>query len=474
MMKRITFLLMLSALVLTNASAEQSGELFDRHTPIVKAYQKVQDSVVNISGTESYTTGGGLYDFFFSPRRQQQHTRKVELGSGVVVHSDGYIITNSHVVQGQDELHVTFYNGEEYAAEIISSDVESDLAFLKIESEDDFDAIDFGTSSDLMIGETVIAVGNPLGFSSTVTEGIVSAIGRDIQVKQNFWLRGLIQTSAPINPGNSGGPLLNINGELIGINTAISAGAQNIGFAIPIDTIANSLTKMLMPEELRRVRLGVVIGRMKSVDGISGLNVDAIMDDAPAKQQGIRQGDLITEVEGKKVTSFLDFYVSIMDKDVGEEIHIKYHKTGDDQGKEYDAKLTLAPRPVPDGVKIAEELFQMRVSPLDDDVAREFEFAQSYPVLIVTNIAEGGVADETGLQQGDIILQVNSHPVNNLKDFSLAVEFVHEGDEVEFRILRIGARGPYSYHRQYIVKMKAEKRGGTRLDQGRSFRGKTI
>ncbi|AQQ70904.1 putative periplasmic serine endoprotease DegP-like precursor [Limihaloglobus sulfuriphilus] len=473
-MKRIAFILMFSALLPAAASAEQLGEIFDRHTPIVKAYQKVQDSVVNISGTQSYTSGGGLYDFFFSPRRQQRHTRKVELGSGVVVHSDGYIITNSHVVQGQEELHVTFYNGKEYTAEIISADIESDLAFLKIESDEDFDAIDFGTSSDLMIGETVIAVGNPLGFSSTVTEGIVSAIGRDIQVKQNFWLRGLIQTSAPINPGNSGGPLLNINGELIGINTAVSAGAQNIGFAIPIDTIANSLAKMLMPEELRRVRLGIVIGRMTTRDGLKGLNVEAVNEDTSASRQGIREGDIITEVEGKKVTSFLDFYVSIMDKEIGEDFHVKYHKSSEPADKEHHATLTLQPRPIPDGVKIAQKYFQMEVSPLDDDVAREFEFAQSYPVLIITDIAEKGVAEETGLQIGDIILQVNSHPVSSVKDFSLALEFLHEDDVVELRILRIGARGPYSYQRQYMVKMKAKIREDTKLNRKFKFEGKTI
>jgi len=165
------------------------------------------------------------------------------LGSGFVVHEDGYIVTNAHVVADVSQLKVVFNDGREFQAQIVSEDTSKDLAVLSLKNVTDLPFIELGRSSDLMIGETVVCIGNPLGYASTVTSGVVSAVGRDLQVSEGFWMRGLIQTDASINPGNSGGPLLNINGELIGINTAIRADAQNIGFAIPVDTLVQNLSR---------------------------------------------------------------------------------------------------------------------------------------------------------------------------------------------------------------------------------------
>jgi len=214
---------------------------FNRQTPIVKVYKKTHKAVVNIAGERTVSTsilpGFDWPDMFdlWGPRFQRQV--KV-LGSGVVVHEDGYIITNAHVVKGAEKIMVLFSDGSEFPAEIKTSDENKDLAVLTIKTEDKLPFIHLGRSDDLMIGETVIAIGNPYGYSNTVTSGVISAVGRDIEVSEGFWLRGLIQTDAPINPGNSGGPLLNINGQLIGINTAIRAEAENIGFAIPVDTLS--------------------------------------------------------------------------------------------------------------------------------------------------------------------------------------------------------------------------------------------
>jgi len=211
----------------------QSGRTFDRQTPIVLVYKKVNKAVVNIAGKRLVASSGWpnfeLDDFwfgrdFFSPRY------RTILGSGIVIHEDGYVVTNAHVVKNTEDIKVTFSDGSEYSAKIINADEDKDLAVLKIETDSELPFIHLGRSDDLMIGETVIAIGNPFGYAHTLTRGVISALGRDIQVYKGFWLRGLVQTDAPINPGNSGGPLLNINGRLIGINTAINPQAQNIGF----------------------------------------------------------------------------------------------------------------------------------------------------------------------------------------------------------------------------------------------------
>jgi serine protease Do len=301
----------------------------------------------------------------------------------------------------------------------------------------------------------VIAIGNPFGYSHTLTTGVISALGRDIQVSQDFWLRGLIQTEAPINPGNSGGPLLNINGELVGITTAIRPEAQNIGFAIPVDTLADNLTQMLMPEKLRRVRLGLVIGRMRTAGEHLGLVVDSVIAGSPAEKEGVAPGDLILEIDGRVLTSFIDFYVKMMNKQIGEPIVIKYIRSG--TGKERQAKLTIEPRPLPDGRKLAEKFFQMEVSELNESAARAFGYRTAYPILIMTDVMAGGQAAKAGLRKGDLILEMSGNAVGNLNEFSLEMEKVSEGRTVELRILRVEPRGPIRYQRQFYVQLQAKK-----------------
>lgn len=437
-----------------------SNDPNNRITPIVKAYQKVEQSVVNISGTRKYRTQRPAYDFFFGPRRfgRKNIVQRFELGSGVVVHEHGYVVTNAHVVETAGDIHVTFSNAKEYKAEVIQVDKSKDLAFLKIDSDEKFQAVELGKSCDILIGETVIAVGNPFGYSSTVTEGIVSAIGRDIQVEKDFWVRGLIQTSAPINPGNSGGPLININGRLIGINTAIRAEAQNIGFAIPVDTMADNLIHMLMPEEMRRVKLGLVIGRMACNEDVHGLKVESVFESSPAQKQGVKPGDLIVSIDGKDVKGFIDFYVKMMEKEIGDKVKIEYVRPNVSLSKRYSAVLEIKPRPIPDGVELAREFFQVEIAPLDEDRARKYEFDRTYNVLIVDDVFEDGIAGQAGLRAGDVILQFNNASISNVKELSLAIEKVKEGDEVTLRILRIGWSGRYQVQREYLVKLKATKR----------------
>lgn len=437
---------------------------FDRQTPIVIAYEKTHKAVVNMSGRRLVATSvwpgfdwPDIFEehFFFGPRYRRK-AQLVVLGSGIVIHEDGYMVTNAHVIKDTDQVKVTFSDGSEYSARIISADETKDLAVLKIEAEGKLPFIHLGRSDDLMIGETVIAIGNPYGYAHTLTSGVISALGRDVQVYEDFWLRGLIQTDAPINRGNSGGPLLNINGALVGINTAINPQAQNIGFAIPVDTLADGLVDMLMPEKLRRVRLGLVIGRMKSSGGHTGLVVDSVVKGSPADEKGVKAGDLLLRIDGRDLYGFIDFYVKMMDKEIGEPIVIEY-VTAKGQGRQKRAaKLTMAARPLPDGRQVALEFFQMEVSELTDKVAREFGYASSYPVLIVTDVEKPGQAQKAGITAGDLILQINEATASNLKEFSLEMEKISEGSTATVEILRIVHKRGFEIRRQETVRLEAK------------------
>jgi len=450
-------------LVIGFSGAISVGEesAFDRRTPIVKVYQNTHKAVVNIAGERLVSSSAwpgyewpDMFDFW-GPRYQRQ---VAVLGSGMVVHEDGYVITNAHVIKGSEKIKVVFSDGSEYPAEIISGDESKDLAVLKIPVNKKLPFVRLGRSYDLMIGETVVAIGNPYGYANTVTSGVVSAVGRDIQVAEGFWLRGLIQTDAPINPGNSGGPLLNINGELIGVNTAVRAEAENIGFAIPVDMLVDNLSHMLMPEKLRRVRLGLAMGRMKETGEFSGLVVDSVSKASPADQEGISTGDLVLEIDGRKLTSVIDFYVKMMDKEIGEPIEVTYVKPADASLKKRTVKLKMLPRPLPDGRKLASRFFQMEVSELTDSVARKFGFRSAYPILIVTDIERRGIADKAGLVAGDLILQINNATVRNVRELSLEMEKISEGDAVDVKIMRISVGIFGQVQQRYTARFTAQSK----------------
>ncbi len=445
---------------LTCAAATALGELaYDRRTPVVNVYEKAHKAVVNISGervvSSSIRPGFDWPDIFdfWGPRFQQ---RVAVLGSGVVVHEDGYIVTNAHVVEGAKRIKVIFSDGREFLANVVNADKSKDLAVLSISAGEKLSFVKLGRSNDLMIGETVVAIGNPYGYANTVTSGVISAIGRDIEVTEGFWLRGLIQTDAPINPGNSGGPLLNINAELIGINTAIRAEAQNIGFAIPVDTLVDNLRHMLMPEELRRVRLGLVVGRNKSIGRFTGLVVDSVTTASPAEKAGIAPGDIILSIDGKKLANVIDFYVSLIGKQIGEPITIQYVKPHRLAPQSKTAKLTLEARPLPDGRKRVAKFFQMEVSELTASVARKFGFESAYPILIITAVHARGAAADAGLAPGDLILEINGATVSNSKELSLVMEKVNQGDLVRIKLMRISIGLFGQIQRQYTVVLRAD------------------
>ena len=462
----VTIVAQLLSLGLAEPVLARRESTSSRQTPVTRVYQDTHKAVVNIVGERIMSASRGPgYQWpgmseFWGPRFQRQVAM---LGSGMVVHEDGYVITNAHVIQDAEKIKVIFSDGREFSAKIISADESRDLAVLKIPAENKLPFIHFGRSYDLMIGETVIAIGNPYGYSSTVTSGIVSAVGRDIEVAEGTWLRGLIQTDASINPGNSGGPLLNINGDLIGVNTAIRADAQNIGFAIPVDTLSDNLSTMLMPEKLRRVRLGLVVRRMKKAGEFVGLVVDSVSNASPADQKGISAGDIILEIDGHKLANVLDFYIKMMGKKIGEPIEIKYIRPSDTRLQTRSVRLTMLARPLPDGRRYVVDLFQMEVSELTQRIARKFGFESAYPILIVTGVEPKGGAGRAGLAPGDLILQMNNAAVRNVRELSLEMEKVNEDDLVEIEIMRIRMGGFGPVQRRYRTRLRAQLKRTRRL-----------
>jgi serine protease Do len=464
---RVVLILTLAGAALP-AQAEAPLQL-NRETPVVAVYRRAHMAVVNISGER--TVAQRLWPGFDWPDafdlRGPTFERQVSvLGSGFVLHEDGYIVTNAHVTEGVNRLKVVFSDGREFQARIVSADASKDLAVLAVQADGKLPYIELGHSNDLMIGETVIAIGNPYGYSNTVTSGIISAVGRDIQVTEGYWLRGLLQTDAPINPGNSGGPLLNINGQLIGITTAIRAEAQNIGFAIPVDTFLDNLSQMLMPEKLRRVRLGLTMGHMTSAGAFTGLTVQAVSQGSPADEKGLAAGDLILEMDGRQLRNVIDFYLLMMNKDVGEPIRLTWVRPTEARPRRRLVELALLPRPVPDGRLLAREYFQAEISELTAAVARRFNFASAYPILILTAVDAGGAAARAGLQPGDLILQLNDATVRDLTEFSLEMEKISAGQTVALQVLRITTGLFGQMEKRLLVRLEARPRNAQGAQRG--------
>jgi len=455
-------ILLLTLFAATTSLGSQEPLQFPRETPVVAVYRRTHKAVVNISGEQTVSQRTSPFDwppaFDWGPRFQQQ---VAVLGSGFIVHEDGFIVTNAHVAENVKRIKAVFSDGREFQARVISADASKDLAVLRIDAGGKLPFIEFGRSDDLMIGETVIAIGNPYGYSNTVTSGVVSAVGRDIQVSEGFWLRGLIQTDAPINPGNSGGPLLNVNGQLIGITTAIRAEAQNIGFAIPVDTLVDNVGHMLMPEKLRRVRLGLTIGRMMTAGAFRGLVVSSISRGSPAEDKKLAVGDLILEIDGHQPHSIVDFYIRMIDKEVDQPIRLSYVRPSEKNPKSRVVELALLPRPVPDGRALAKTYFQMDLSELTTAVARRFNFETAYPILIVTAVDAGGGAARAGIKPGDLILRISDTAPRDLPEFAIQMEKVSAGDTVELMILRITMGAFGQMERRFPVRLEARPRNGS-------------
>ena len=438
-MKRTALILGLAAAWAAGARAaapppDDADPRADRRTPVVRAVERAAPSVVNISTKEVRVVQPYFWmdmpDVFkeafpdlFRPRRQVTGS----LGSGVLISPKGYIVTNAHVVQQANEIIVTLLDESQYKAELVGADPASDLAVIKMEAAKPFQAIRLGTSSDLMIGETVVAVGNPFGYQHTVTTGVVSALDRTLEPAPNLKYEGLIQTDAPINPGNSGGPLLNIRGELIGINTAIQAGAQGLGFAIPVDKVREIMIGLLTVGRAGHAWLGLAL----RADTGSRAVVKSVEHDSPALAAGIQAGDAIETLDGQAVADCLEFETAVLDRKVGDTVRLGVRRGG----AVTERKVVLAEAPKPDGAGLARRQFGLHLQVLKEDLAKAMRLAVDRG-LLVAEVDEGSPATGAGIRSGDIVVQVDRYRVDDLDTLGQLLDQVNAGDRILFYVVR--------------------------------------
>lgn len=410
-----------------------------RVTPVVKVFQQAGPAVVNLSTTSMVTVQpsfglGGLFDEIFEmpamrPRQYEAHS----VGSGFVIHSDGYIVTNAHVVDRASECKVTFADGTELPAEKVAVQRKDDLAVLKVESPKPLSSLRMGRSDDLMPGETVVAIGNPLGYQNTVTTGIISATDRELRFENQLVYSGLIQTDASINPGNSGGPLLNILGECIGITSAIRGDAQNIGFAIPVERLYQLLPEMLDIERVRQVSFGAhFAGSRPDGKGVRIARVDA---GSPAAEAGLREGDVLRAIDGHRINGYMDAYVLLAAAPLGTQLQLDIAHDGKTPAK---CKLALAEMPIPDGERIMWDRFGMRVRVMTQAETRRAGLRR--PSLIVTEVDRGSQAFREGILPGDMVMKFGGWPVSTLESLGHLLAQVNPGDQIPIGVWRITGR----------------------------------
>ena len=397
--------------------------------------EKLKPSVVNISTTKTIRSRGlispfeempfgrnfGGDDFFerFFGEIPQREFKQKSLGSGFIISQDGYIFTNNHVVEKADKILVKLSNGKEYDAKVIGKDAKTDIALIKIKPTESLPVADIGNSDKLRVGEWVMAIGNPFGLEQTVTVGIVSAKGRVIGAGpyDNF-----IQTDASINPGNSGGPLFDMEGKVIGINTAIIAQGQGIGFAIPISMAKTILPDLKSSGKVTRGWMGVSvqdvsedIAKSLGLKTQKGALISDVVEGDPAEKAGLRAGDVITEINGKPVNNSHDLLLMIAALRVGENVKVRVIR----DGQEKTFQISIAERTEKTemaSAKISGEAFGMTVQEITPEIAGQL----GLPVkkgLIVVDVQQGSLADEVGIQPQDIILQVNRKKVATMKEY---------------------------------------------------------
>jgi serine protease Do len=385
---------------------------------------------------------GPLDDFFerFYEEQWQQHKglKKRSLGSGFLISSDGYILTNYHVVAKADEINVKLSDGREFKAVVKGSDEKFDLALIKIESKVALPAVKLGDSDAIEVGEWVLAIGNPFGLAETVTAGIVSAKGRVIGSGQ---YDDFIQTDASINPGNSGGPLFNVNGEVIGINSAIISGGQGIGFATPVNMAKSILEQLKGGEKVTRGWLGVMIqpvtpnlAKSFGLADEKGALISEVVTDSPAAKSGLKPGDIIRTFDGKKIQEMNDLPRLVALTPVGKKLKLTYLR----EGKEVEATVVIERLREGDNgtmVDAGGAAMGMKVQELTGELAKRLR-SQETSGVVVTWLDDDGPAAAAGILLNDIIKEVNGHKIATLDDYTEALAAHKKGDFVRLLVRR--------------------------------------
>lgn len=449
-------LLLMIPLPLTAAPVDkESAEILSKFgNAMSKVAENVRSSVVNISTSRTVKTQRNpilddpFFKRFFGETPQSQQKRKVtNLGSGVLATSDGYIITNNHVIEGAEDILVKLSDNREYKGKVIGMDSRTDIAVIKI-NETNLHVAQWGDSEKLRVGELVIAIGNPYGLNQTITMGIISALGRSgigITDYEDF-----IQTDAAINPGNSGGALVNINGEVVGINTAIfstSGGYQGIGFAIPSKMVKNVMNSIINQGKVVRGWLGVQIqpltpelAKQFNLKDEHGVLLVDVVEGGPAEKSGLKRGDVIIEFDGKKIENPFQLRNMVAATSPGKEIQAKIIRNG----AQLTAKIIVEEIPVETKTTpVVPAVFDnnmkgVSVIDLTDDIVKQFGITKKVKGVIVNAIAEDSPA-ASSIMKGDIIIEINRKPITSIKEYNDIVSKIEKNQLVLLLIIRGGS-----------------------------------
>jgi serine protease Do len=438
-----------SDLTMDEAEGEPAPVLVKFNNAIVDIAEQTNPSVVTVTVTQTVEAQPSPLSLFFGNPRGDvpREFQRQGLGSGVIVSEEGYILTNNHVIENADEIEVELYNDMVFDAEVIGTDPLTDIAVLKIDA-DDLNPIPLGNSDQVHVGELVLAIGSPLdaGLAHSVSMGIVSAKGRAIGIlRRDGGYENFIQTDAAINPGNSGGALVNMNGELIGINTAIasqSGGNQGIGFAVPVKIAKRVMESIIEHGSVVRGFLGITLGgqvdavmaRALGLEKAQGVLVGGVREGGPADEAGIEKGDVIQSINGTPIESWAAFRTAVATTPPGTEIELGIIREGEKET--YTVTLgekpkdLLAEQDQPRNESI-EEKTGFRVQNLTPEIARQLGLSESVEGIVVTDISRSSEAYRQGLQQGDVITAVNREPVSTVSEFNEILSGVAEaGDGV--------------------------------------------
>jgi len=419
--------------------------------------EKVSPAVVNIRTVKIVKNRGGVgqppekdpfgkenpmkdfFDRFFGPQQQPDFKQR-SLGSGFIIDAGGYVVTNNHVVENADKIKVFLKNEQEYDAEIIGRDANTDIALIKIISEDKFPVVQLGDSDALKVGQWVVAIGNPFGLGHTVTAGIVSAKGRVIGSGP---YDDYIQTDASINPGNSGGPLLNMHGNVVGINTMIIAGGSGIGFAIPVNMAKEIVGQLRDSGEVTRGWLGVSIQDLPKdladyfgIKDRQGVLIADVVPGDPADEAGIRPQDIVLEINAEKIKDSRELLKIVANLEVGQIVQIKVLRDGKPEifnvkvAKRGADKLVARKDP-----EILKTILGINVADLTPENTNRFNLSDTEGVVVV-NLESKGKGAEAGIRKGDIIKGINRNEIRNVKDYDRMIGKVKDGDTIAFLIKR--------------------------------------
>jgi serine protease Do len=395
---------LLAGATLLGPTPGASADVMTRRTPVSEAVRKAQPSVVSIS-SEKKAASTSRWPF---SSEESQRPRVSGMGTGVIVDGRGFILTNAHVVDKVQGIEVHLLDGTNLPARVIQADRDMDLAVLKVDAGHPLPPIAIGTSSDLMLGETVITIGNAFGYENTISQGIVSALKRNVTLSDEQVYRNLIQTDACINPGNSGGPLINIDGELVGINVATRSGAQGIGFALPIDDVKRVATEMMSTRRLALKWHGLVAAESFHPEG-RRVVLSEVQSSSPAEAAGFRAGDQVVRVGDLAVTNALDIERALLDAQPGQPTRVLVRRDGKDQELPLDVRSlgrSTAPIVNVDAAAVVWRTLGLKVIPVDSAYVSTAS-PQLHGGLYVESVVPDSPGGRASIMKGDILVGMN-------------------------------------------------------------------